>query len=122
MIPPGPGNPVGTRWIGLDKKGYGIHGTNAPHSIGKAASHGCIRMRQHDLEELFATVRGGDQVEIIGERNEETATIFGGAPVTPGVTPAPAQTTTAQVTPEVPSTAADGMVTAIIPAAVPVSQ
>lgn len=122
VIPPGPGNPVGTRWIGLDRKGYGIHGTNAPRSIGRAASHGCIRMRQHDLEELFATVRGGDQVEIIGERNEETAALFGGAPVTPGVTPAPTQTTTAQVAPEAPSTAVDGAVTAIMPAVVPVSQ
>ena len=41
---PGPGNPVGTRWMGLSKHGYGIHGTNEPKSIGKAASHGCIRL------------------------------------------------------------------------------
>ena len=39
---PGPGNPVGTRWMGLSKHGYGIHGTNEPKSIGKAASHGCL--------------------------------------------------------------------------------
>ena len=38
VIPPGPGNPVGTRWIGLNKAGYGIHGTNEPRSVGKAAS------------------------------------------------------------------------------------
>src|SRR5262249_29217842 len=44
VVEPGPSNPVGTRWIGLSQKGYGIHGTNAPGSIGKAASHGCIRM------------------------------------------------------------------------------
>ncbi len=94
VIPPGPGNPVGTRWIGLDKKGYGIHGTNVPRSIGKAASHGCIRMRRHDLEELFAQVRSGDEVEIIGARNAETAAIFGG-PVT-GVEAA-GQTVTAAV-------------------------
>ena len=78
VVPPGPGNPVGTRWMGLSQHGYGIHGTNAPRSIGKAASHGCIRMRQADLEELFAEVRSGDTVEIVGERNEETAAIFGG--------------------------------------------
>lgn len=77
VIPPGPGNPVGTRWIGLSRPGYGIHGTNAPRSVGKAASHGCIRMRRRDLEELFAEVRAGDRVEIIGERDEQTAAIFG---------------------------------------------
>jgi lipoprotein-anchoring transpeptidase ErfK/SrfK len=45
-VMPGPGNPVGTRWMGLNRAGYGIHGTNEPKSIGKAASHGCIRMRR----------------------------------------------------------------------------
>jgi hypothetical protein len=44
VVVPGPKNPLGTRWMGLGYKGYGIHGTNAPNSIGKAASHGCIRM------------------------------------------------------------------------------
>jgi lipoprotein-anchoring transpeptidase ErfK/SrfK len=77
VVSPGPGNPVGTRWMGLSAKGYGIHGTNAPKSIGKAASHGCIRMRQGDLEELFAAVSTGDEVEILGERDEETAQLFG---------------------------------------------
>ena len=77
VVAPGPGNPVGTRWMGLSAKGYGIHGTNAPKSIGKAASHGCIRMRQGDLEELFAAVSTGDEVEIRGERDEETAQLFG---------------------------------------------
>ncbi len=77
VIPPGPGNPVGTRWMGLSQKGYGIHGTNKPRSIGKAASHGCIRMRQRDLEELFDVVRAGDTVEIVGERDEQTVAIFG---------------------------------------------
>ena len=43
-IQPGPHNPVGSRWMGLNIKGYGIHGTNEPKSIGKASSHGCIRM------------------------------------------------------------------------------
>ena len=72
VVTPGPENPVGTRWMGLSAKGYGIHGTNAPRSIGKAASHGCIRMRKGDLEQLFAAVRTGDQVEIVGERDAET--------------------------------------------------
>jgi hypothetical protein len=79
-IPPGPRNPVGTRWMGLSTPGYGIHGTNEPKSIGKAASHGCIRMAKADLEELYALVQVGDTVELIGERNEDTARLFGDGP------------------------------------------
>lgn len=75
-ILPGPGNPVGTRWMGLSIKGYGIHGTNEPKSIGKAASHGCIRMAKKDLEEMYALVSIGDTVELVGQRNEETAQLF----------------------------------------------
>lgn len=67
VVAAGAGNPVGTRWIGLDRKGYGIHGTNAPRSIGRAASHGCVRMRNADVEDLFARVRVGDVVEILYE-------------------------------------------------------
>lgn len=77
VIPPGPANPVGTRWMGLSKHGYGIHGTNVPSSIGKAASHGCIRMARADLEQLFALVQAGDAVEIRAERDAETARLFG---------------------------------------------
>jgi len=66
VVAPGPNNPLGTRWMGLSAKGYGIHGTNAPASIGKAASHGCIRMRQADLEELFELVGIGTPVELQG--------------------------------------------------------
>ena len=65
-VAPGPRNPLGTRWIGLSKSGYGIHGTNEPESIGKAVSHGCIRMRNADVEELFALVQPGLTVELIG--------------------------------------------------------
>jgi lipoprotein-anchoring transpeptidase ErfK/SrfK len=63
-VPPGKSNPIGTRWMGLSVAGYGIHGTNAPASIGHAASHGCIRMRQQDLEEVFELVEIGTPVEI----------------------------------------------------------
>lgn len=77
VIPAGPDNPLGTRWIGLNLKGYGIHGTNAPRSIGKAASHGCIRMAKRDLEQLFEMVRVGDTVAIRAEADEQTAQIFG---------------------------------------------
>jgi hypothetical protein len=114
VVPPGPDNPVGTRWMGLSKKGYGIHGTNAPRSIGKAASHGCIRMGQRDLEDLYAQVRSGDMVEIVGERNEETAAIFGGVPVAPGMA-VPAETVTAQITPEI-ETGQTGAAAAVVPA------
>ena len=77
IIPSGKDNPVGTRWVGLNQKGYGIHGTNAPRSVGHAASHGCIRLRNHDMERLFTMLRVGDVVEIHGERDEQIATIFG---------------------------------------------
>ncbi len=76
VIEPGPKNPLGTRWIGLSQKGYGIHGTNAPRSIGKAASHGCIRMAKADLEELFEQVQVGDEVEIRAAADPQTAAIF----------------------------------------------
>ena len=73
-------NPIGTRWVGLSKKGYGIHGTNAPRSVGRAASHGCIRLRNRDMEQLFAMLRVGDAVEIHSERDEQIANIFSAAP------------------------------------------
>ena len=85
-IQPGPENPVGTRWMGLNIRGYGIHGTNAPKSIGKAASHGCIRMAKADLEELYELVAVGDTVELVSHRNEETAQLFDGAE-SPAATP-----------------------------------
>jgi lipoprotein-anchoring transpeptidase ErfK/SrfK len=79
VIGPGATNPLGSRWIGLSLKGYGIHGTNAPRSIGKAASHGCIRMTKRDLEQVFDLLRVGDSVVIVAEANEQTAQIFGSA-------------------------------------------
>lgn len=85
VIGPGAGNPLGSRWMGLSEKGYGIHGTNMPESIGKAASHGCIRMAKRDLETLFPLVKVGDTVEIRGERDEQIAQIFGGEPDSPSV-------------------------------------
>jgi lipoprotein-anchoring transpeptidase ErfK/SrfK len=76
VIPTGKDNPVGTRWIGLSLKGYGIHGTNAPRSIGRAASHGCIRLRNRDMERLFTMLRVGDAVQIRGARDEQVARVF----------------------------------------------
>ena len=78
VVGPGKGNPVGSRWMGLSQKGYGIHGTNAPRSIGKAASHGCFRMGRKDVEELFTLVRVGDMVAVRSERDELVTQVFGG--------------------------------------------
>ncbi len=80
VVGPGPGNPVGTRWMGLSFAGYGIHGTNVPNSIGKNVSHGCIRLRNSDIEQLFELLAVGDQVELHGERNAEIAMLFPAAP------------------------------------------
>lgn len=80
VIGPGKRNPLGPRWIGLDVKGFGIHGTNHPASIGKSASHGCIRLRNRDIEDLFARVKVGDHVSLVAERTEEVARLFGSAP------------------------------------------
>jgi L,D-transpeptidase ErfK/SrfK len=76
-VPPGKANPLGTRWMGIGYKGYGIHGTNAPKSIGKAASHGCIRMRTKDAEELFKLVAVGDEVQLAAERTEQISKLLG---------------------------------------------
>lgn len=99
VIPPGPENPVGNRWMGLSIAGYGIHGTNAPRSIGKAVSHGCIRMSRRDLDRLFAQIRVGDSVEIVAQRNEETAAIFGD-PLSAPHSAAPSTVLTAMATPQ----------------------
>jgi lipoprotein-anchoring transpeptidase ErfK/SrfK len=64
-VPPGPNNPLGTRWMGLSVPGVGIHGTDAPSSIGYSLSHGCIRMQVPDAEWLFDHVEIGTTVHIV---------------------------------------------------------
>jgi lipoprotein-anchoring transpeptidase ErfK/SrfK len=64
-VPPGPNNPLGTRWMGLSVPGVGIHGTDEPASIGYSASHGCIRMEVPDAEWLFDHIDVGTTVFII---------------------------------------------------------
>ena len=64
-VPPGPSNPLGTRWMGLSAPGVGIHGTDEPTSIGYSASHGCIRMQVPDAEWLFDHVDIGTTVHIV---------------------------------------------------------
>jgi lipoprotein-anchoring transpeptidase ErfK/SrfK len=66
-IPPGPGNPLGTRWMGISAPNVGIHGTPDAASIGYSASHGCIRMRIPDAEWLFQHVRVGTPVFIVAQ-------------------------------------------------------
>lgn len=53
ILPPGPNNPVGVAWIGLDKPGYGIHGTPVPELVGRTESHGCFRLANWDAEYLM---------------------------------------------------------------------
>jgi lipoprotein-anchoring transpeptidase ErfK/SrfK len=64
LLRPGPRNPVGVMWIALNKKGIGIHGTNEPWSIGRAASHGCIRLANWDIVRLATKIKPGDNVSI----------------------------------------------------------
>ena len=64
MLPPGPRNPVGVMWIALNKKGIGIHGTDDPGSIGRAVSHGCIRLSNWDVVRLATKIKQGDNVSI----------------------------------------------------------
>jgi lipoprotein-anchoring transpeptidase ErfK/SrfK len=59
-----PKNLLGPRWLGINHKGYGIHGTKDPSSIGAAQSHGCIRMHNEDVEELFEWIPIGTKVFI----------------------------------------------------------
>jgi lipoprotein-anchoring transpeptidase ErfK/SrfK len=64
-VPPGPGNPLGTRWMGLSSPGVGIHGTPDDASIGYSLSHGCIRMHIPEAEWLFEHVDVGTNVFIV---------------------------------------------------------
>ena len=65
LVPPGPKNPLGTRALVLARAEYAIHGTNAPQSIGREASYGCIRMFNHDVEDLFQRVGVGTPVYVV---------------------------------------------------------
>lgn len=62
-VPPGPENPLGKYWIQLSRWGYGIHGTPFPSSIGQFLSHGCVRMGDDGIEELYRRVRRGTRAE-----------------------------------------------------------
>ena len=64
VLPPGPNNPVGVVWIALNKKGIGLHGTEDPDSIGRSASHGCVRLANWDVVRLAMKLKGGIPVSI----------------------------------------------------------
>lgn len=100
-IAPGKDNPLGTRWMGLSLKGYGIHGTNVQSSVGKAVSHGCFRMRKQDVEELYSLVQVGDTVLVRRERDSMIAKVFTAPTATQ-----PAVTLAAATSSEVPAAAA----------------
>jgi lipoprotein-anchoring transpeptidase ErfK/SrfK len=65
ILPPGPNNPVGVAWIGLDKPGYGMHGTPGPEQVGRTESHGCFRLANWDAEYLLKLVWIGLPVEVV---------------------------------------------------------
>lgn len=67
FIPPGPENPLGSHWMGLSIKGYGIHGTNFPWAVGRLVTHGCIRLYPEDILRLYPIVPTGTSVEIVYE-------------------------------------------------------
>lgn len=64
VLPPGPNNPVGTAWIGLDRPGYGIHGTPRPEQVGRTESHGCFRLANWNAEYLARLVAIGTPVYV----------------------------------------------------------
>jgi L,D-transpeptidase ErfK/SrfK len=65
VVKPGPSNPLGQRWIGLDHGGIGIHGTNHPNSIFYFGSHGCVRLAPEAVGKLFHSVKQGERVDIV---------------------------------------------------------
>jgi lipoprotein-anchoring transpeptidase ErfK/SrfK len=66
VVPPGSSeNVLGTRWLGFTKKGYGIHGTTEPEKLGRQVTAGCVRMRNEEVEDLFAFLPAGSEVTIV---------------------------------------------------------
>jgi lipoprotein-anchoring transpeptidase ErfK/SrfK len=66
VVPPeSPKNELGSRWLGFDIPGYGIHGTIRPESIGEQVTAGCVRMRNSEVEELYSIIRPGTKVTIV---------------------------------------------------------
>lgn len=64
-VPAGPDNPLGSRWLTIGRTSYGIHGTNVRWSIGREATHGCLRLYEDEIQRLFDRVREGTRLQII---------------------------------------------------------
>lgn len=65
VVPPGPDNPLGDHWMTIGATSYGIHGTNNPWSIGREATHGCIRLYNDEIARLYARTRRGTPVRLV---------------------------------------------------------
>lgn len=66
VVPYGsPGHILGTRWLGFDKEGYGIHGTTEPEKLGLQVTSGCVRLRNEEVEELFTFAVSGTEVTVV---------------------------------------------------------
>ncbi len=65
ILPPGPNNPVGVAWLGLDRPGYGIHGTPRPEDVGRTESHGCFRLANWNAEYLLRLITIGTPVYVV---------------------------------------------------------
>jgi L,D-transpeptidase ErfK/SrfK len=64
-VPPGPENPLGSRWMTIGRTSYGIHGTNVRWSIGREATHGCLRLYDDEVQRLYERVRPGTRIQIV---------------------------------------------------------
>jgi L,D-transpeptidase ErfK/SrfK len=65
VVPPGPDNPLGSRWMTIGNTSYGIHGTNVRWSIGRMATHGCVRLYEDQIERLFDRTPTGTRIELV---------------------------------------------------------
>jgi L,D-transpeptidase ErfK/SrfK len=65
VVPPGADNPLGDRWMTVGRTSYGIHGTNNPWSIGREATHGCIRLYDEEMRRLYERTRPGTRLQIV---------------------------------------------------------
>lgn len=65
VVPPGPDNPLGDRWMSIGTTSYGIHGTNNPWSIGRQATHGCVRLYADEMRRLFDRTPSGTPIQIV---------------------------------------------------------
>jgi lipoprotein-anchoring transpeptidase ErfK/SrfK len=124
LIPAGPNNPVGVLWAGLSKSGIGIHGTNSPNTIGRSASHGCIRLANWDAIRFAEMITKGMTVKIDQpDEDADTGTITSSVivPVSPSASPSPASPTPRPAAPAPPPAARTPLPAALAPPPVPLA-